>query len=171
MKRALFDSDWRFTLDAAVKPGREMNDTAWRRVHVPHDWSIELPRTADAPSGPSGGFAHGGIGWYRKPIPLSSEPGDERVYLEFEGVYHNAEFWLNGRALGVHPYGYTTFLLDLTPYLERDTENVLSVRVDCAGHEHTRWYSGAGIYRHVWLLHGEPGARGALGVIGDHAGG
>lgn len=150
MKRELFDLDWRFTLDAAVRPGRTMDDSKWRRLNLPHDWSIELPRTQDAPSGPSGGFAQGGVGWYRKAIPVPTEPG-ARVYLEFEGVYHNAEFWLNGRSLGVHPYGYTTFLLDLTPYLEASRENVLSARIDCSSHEHTRWYSGCGIYRHVWL--------------------
>jgi len=156
MKRELFDLDWRFALDTNAQASREFDDTQWRRVDLPHDWSIELPRRADAPSGAQGGFAQDGVGWYRKRFTLPAESRDQRVYVEFEGVYHDAEIWLNGRALGVHPYGYSTFLLDLTPYLDFDGENVLAVRVDSSTYPHTRWYSGSGIYRHVWLLTAGP---------------
>ena len=147
MKRELFDLDWRFSLDkGSFDIG--FDDSSWRLLNLPHDWSIELPRRADAPSRERGGFAQDGLGWYRKHF---TAPEGRRVYVEFEGVYRDAEFWLNGHALGVHPYGYTTFLLDLTPHLVPG-ENVLAVRVDNEQHEHTRWYSGSGIYRHVWLL-------------------
>ena len=156
MKRELFDLDWRFALDINAQAAGEFDDAGWRRVNLPHDWSIELPRRAEAPSGAQGGFAQDGVGWYRKRFTLPAERRDQRVYVEFEGVYHDAELWLNGRALGVHPYGYTTFLLDLTPYLDRDGENVLAVRVDNSSYPHTRWYSGSGIYRHVWLLTAGP---------------
>jgi beta-galactosidase len=164
MKKTLFDTDWRFALEAGswrdehrgeANYARGCDDSQWRRVDLPHDWSIELPRRADAPSGPRGGFAQDGLGWYRKHFTVPAEWQGRRVYVEFEGVYRDAEFWLNGRALGVHPYGYTSFLLDLTPYLEPG-ENVLAVRVDNAAHEHTRWYSGSGIYRHVRLLTAGP---------------
>jgi beta-galactosidase len=155
MLRESFDLDWRFALDVKGKYGRDADDGDWRRVDLPHDWSIELPRTADAPSGTSGGFARDGVGWYRKRFTLPEGDPGRRVYLEFEGIYHNAELWLNGRSLGVHPYGYTTFLRDLTPLLEPG-ENVLAVRVDSSSYEHTRWYSGSGIYRHVWLLTAGP---------------
>jgi len=153
MKRTSFDIDWRFTLGGESQYTREHDDTPWRRVDLPHDWSIELPRRPDAPSGARGGFAQDGVGWYRKRFIA---PPEECVYVEFEGIYRDAEIWLNGRALGMHPYGYTTFLLDLTPYLDPSGENVLAVRVDNAAHEHTRWYSGSGIYRHVWLLTAGP---------------
>ncbi len=152
MKREQFDLDWRFALDVAGCQGIDFDDAPWRRVNLPHDWSVELPRKADAPSGWDGGYAQDGVGWYRKRFTLTPEQRGQRVYLEFEGVYHNAECWLNGRCLGVHPNGYTSFMLDLTPLLDQDGENVLAVRVDCSSHKHTRWYAGSGIYRHVWLL-------------------
>ncbi|MHB9131785.1 MAG: sugar-binding domain-containing protein [Armatimonadota bacterium] len=164
MKRELFDLDWRFALDVKTKPAKVIDDENWRRVNLPHDWSIELPRRADAPSGPAGGFVQDGLGWYSKHFTLPAESRGQRIYVEFEGVYHNAEFWLNGRALGVHPYGYTTFLLDLTPYLDFDGENVLAVRVDSSSYEHTRWYSGSGIYRHVWLLTAGPAHIAHMGI-------
>lgn len=159
MQRELFDQDWRFLLGAGswrdeARYPKAFDDSGWRRVDLPHDWSIELPRRADAPSGPRGGFAQDGLGWYRKHFTMP-ELHEGRLYVEFEGVYRDAEIWLNGREVGVHPYGYSTFLLDLTPFVEPG-ENVLAVRVDNAEHEHTRWYSGSGIYRHVWLLTAGP---------------
>jgi len=163
MQRELWDQDWRFLLEAGTWRDehrgeahytKAADDAGWRCVNLPHDWSIELPRQADAPSGPRGGFAQDGLGWYRKHFTMP-ELRDGRLYVEFEGVYRDAEIWLNGRAVGVHPYGYSTFLLDLTPFVEPG-ENVLAVRVDNAQHEHTRWYSGSGIYRHVWLLTAGP---------------
>lgn len=152
MKRDAFDNDWLFDLGHWGEPAKTYNDSAWRKLDLPHDWSIELPRSKDNPSDFTGGFASEGVGWYRKHFHAPRAWSEQRVLIEFEGVYRDAEVWLNGRALGMHPYGYTTFAMDLTPYLELDAENVLAVRVSNAPHGHTRWYSGSGIYRHVWLL-------------------
>ncbi len=152
MQRHEFDNDWRFELGDLGEPGKNYNDASWRRLDLPHDWSIELPRGKDNPCGRDGGFVSEGVGWYRKRFHAPREWSDRCVRVEFEGVYRDAEVWLNGRTFGVHPYGYTTFALDLTPYLDLDADNVLTVRVNNAPHGHTRWYSGSGIYRHVWLL-------------------
>jgi beta-galactosidase len=98
------------------------------------------------------GYTIGGIGWYRKHFTL--HPGatgiERRIELRFDGVYQNADVWLNGVHLGFHPYGYTPFSFDITPHLNRDGTNILSVRVDNSG-KTSRWYSGSGIYRHTWL--------------------
>lgn len=152
MKKHLFDNDWLFDLGDAGEPGKNCNDASWRRLDLPHDWTIELPRGKDNPAGAAGGYVIEGVGWYRKHFHAPRAWGDQRVLVEFEGVYRDAEVWLNGRPLGVHPYGYTTFALDLTSCLELDADNVLAVRVNNTPHGHTRWYSGSGIYRHVWLL-------------------
>jgi len=154
---ALFDAGWRFHrggAQGAERPG--FDDSAWRTVDLPHDWSIEdLPGTAspfspDAPSQVSGGFTTGGTGWYRKTFAVPAGPAGQRVQLLFEGVYMNAEVWLNGQPLGQHPYGYTSFWYDVTDRLKAGGPNVLAVRVQNEG-ANSRWYSGSGIYRHVWL--------------------
>ena len=152
MKKHSFDNDWLFDLGDVGQAAKAYEDASWRKLDLPHDWSIELPRSKDNPSGASGGYVSEGVGWYRKHFHAPREWSGQCVMIELEGVYRDAEVWLNGYALGVHPYGYTTFALDLTPYLELDAENVLAVRVSNAPHGHTRWYSGSGIYRHVWLL-------------------
>jgi len=92
----------------------------------------------------------GGTGWYRKRFSAAALPADSQVEIVFDGVYMNSDFWLNGAPLGNHPYGYTSFAYDLTPHLRRDGENVIAVRVRNEG-KNKRWYSGSGIYRHVWL--------------------
>lgn len=154
---ALFDAGWRFHrggAQGAERPG--FDDSKWRPVDLPHDWSIEdLPGTAspfspDAPSQVSGGFTTGGTGWYRKTFTLPAAPTGQRVQLLFEGVYMNAEVWLNGQSLGQHPYGYTSFWYDVTDHLKAGAPNVLAVQVRNEG-ANSRWYSGSGIYRHVWL--------------------
>lgn len=153
----LFDNGWRFHrggAQGADKP--EFDDTEWRKVDLPHDWSIEdLPGTTspfnrDAVSQASGGFTTGGTGWYRKTfIPPAAFRG-KRVQLQFDGVYMNAEVWLNGKRLGKHPYGYTSFWYDITERLKPGEKNVLAVKIRNEG-ENSRWYAGSGIYRHVWL--------------------
>jgi beta-galactosidase len=153
----LFDAGWRFHrggAQGADKPA--FNDSLWRKVDLPHDWSIEdLPGTAspfspDAISQPSGGFTTGGTGWYRKTFTLPAAQQGKRIYLQFDGVYMNAEVWLNGKRLGKHPYGYTSFWYDITDRLKWGEQNVLAVKVRNEG-ENSRWYAGSGIYRHVWL--------------------
>jgi beta-galactosidase len=158
MPRQSFDSAWRFHLcdsrnlnewPQALAP--HFDDTAWRLLDLPHDWSIEQPRSPDHPSGSAGGFFVGGTGWYRKTFEAPADWAGKRVRLEFEGAYQNAELWLNGRFLDEHPYGYTSFIVDLTPLLKSGARNTLVVRLDTSSAPHTRWYAGSGLYRHVWL--------------------
>jgi len=153
----LFDFGWRFHLGGALgAEGPSFNDSQWRMVDLPHDWSIEdLPGTTspfniEAISQVNGGFTTGGTGWYRKTFTVPQELKDKRFILMFEGIYMNAEIWLNGELLGKHPYGYTSFWFDISGKLKPEKENVLSVKVKNEG-ENSRWYSGSGIYRHVWL--------------------
>ena len=158
-----FDLGWRFYLGAGEGfESPDFHDSAWRLVDVPHDWSIEnLPPAAEqqtdvvgpfdrgAKGGTATGFSVGGEGWYRKRFQLPA-PARGRVEILFEGIYMNSDVWLNGHHLGTHPYGYTPFAYNLTPYLAADGDNILAVRVRNLG-RNSRWYSGSGIYRHVWL--------------------
>lgn len=158
-----FDENWLFTRDTlsgAELPG--FDDSGWRHVSLPHDWSIEDlpgqngidiigPFDKSAIDKGSSGYMTGGTGWYRKHFTIDKEDGDKKAYLQFDGVYMASDVWLNGRHLGFHPYGYTPFCYDLTPYLNPPGQsNVVAVRVRNEG-MNSRWYSGSGIYRHVWL--------------------
>lgn len=157
-----FDKNWRFKKDSLV--GAESpayNDSGWRTLNLPHDWSIEdLPnQVADSVSGPfskaaisgrDGGFTIGGTAWYRKHFNLPMSARGKDVYLQFDGVYRNSDVWINGHHLGFHPYGYTSFYYNLSPFLLLNKDNVIAVRVINEG-VNNRWYSGSGIYRHVWL--------------------
>ena len=157
MQRQSFNKAWRFHPgDPGRAHRRKPDDTTWRLLDLPHDWSIELDRSPDAPSKESNGFFQMGRGWYRKTFAAPAEWQDRKVYIEFEGVYMNAEVWLNDDFLGRHPYGYTSFQYDLTPYLKIGEDNVLTVVVDNACQLNSRWYSGSGIYRHVWLMVAAP---------------
>jgi len=165
VQRWRFDQEWRFHLgDIAEGRWREPDDSTWRLVDLPHDWSIELERDPANPSGSAGGYFPMGLGWYRKTFAAPEAWCGKKVRVEFEGVYMNAETWLNGHFLGRHPYGYTSFWYDLTPYLDVGTTNVLKVMVDNACQVNSRWYSGSGIYRHVWLMVAEPVHVGHWGV-------
>jgi len=157
MQKLSFDRGWRFRLgDPPATHWQDPNDAGWRTVDLPHDWSIELERLPDAPSQASGGYFQMGRGCYRKTFEASPDWAGKHVSVEFEGVYMNAEVWLNGNLLGRHPYGYTTFTCDLTPHLKPAEDNVLLVTVDNDCQLNSRWYSGSGIYRHVWLLVASP---------------
>lgn len=150
--RQSLDQGWRFHHGDA--PGAEQagfDATGWAVVSLPHDWSIAGPIDHAAPAGGAGGFFPNGIGWYRRTIDLPPAWAGRRVVVEFEGAMANAEVWLNGVSLGRHPYGYTPFAFDLTPHLRAGAGNVLSVRLDNSAQPASRWYAGAGIYRHVWL--------------------
>lgn len=153
----LLDSGWRFQLGGAQgAENPQFDDSQWRKIDLPHDWSIEdLPGTSspfsqNAISQVSGGFTTGGTGWYRKSFTIPENLKGKRFRILFEGVYMNTEVWLNGRQIGNHPYGYSSFWFDITDNLKYEGENVLSVKVKNEG-ENSRWYSGSGIYRHVWL--------------------
>lgn len=158
----LIDNDWRFHRGGAQQAeSPEFNTDGWVSVDLPHDWSIEdLPGTQspfsrDAISQVSGGYTTGGTGWYRKELPIPGLLRGKRVCILFEGVYMNAEVWLNGQRLGEHPYGYTSFYFDITPYVRFGERNILAVKVSNEG-ENSRWYSGSGIYRHVWMITSDP---------------
>jgi beta-galactosidase len=162
MAPVLFDSDWRFHLGGAQgAEAPDFDDSQWRKLDLPHDWSIEdlngtkSPFNKEAISQVSGGFTTGGTGWYRKKFNVPLEAKGKRVLIQFDGVYMNAEVWLNGQSIGTHPYGYTSFWFDLTDKLKFGESNVLTVKVRNEG-ENSRWYSGSGIYRHVWLRTVDP---------------
>ena len=147
----MLDQEWRFLLgDPAGAESPSYDASAWRLLELPHDWSIEGKIDPQSPMGGSGGFFPAGVGWYRRTFTAPATGSTQRVSIEFEGVYMNATVYLNGRELGTHPYGYTTFLYDLTPHLQPGA-NVLAVRVDQSKQRNSRWYSGSGIDRHVWL--------------------
>jgi beta-galactosidase len=174
----LFDDDWRFHYgDVPGAESMEFDDAAWKEIDLPHDWSVEdrppLPEEngngavwggIDVPfrigpfdryeseGGRATGWCVGGIGWYRKRFAADEVRADSHAEIVFDGVYMNSDVWLNGHHLGFHPYGYTSFAYDLTPYfvVDRLGENVMAVRVRNVG-QNSRWYSGSGIYRHVWL--------------------
>ena len=151
-QRLPFDADWRYAGgDAPNAAEVDFDDTAWRTLELPHDWSIEGPFSEAAPCGGGGGYLPGGIGWYRKHFTLPAASKGRRVTIEFDGVYKHSDVWLNGHHLGFHPYGYTGFHYDLTPFVRFGAENVLAVRVDNSAQPDSRWYTGSGIYRHVWL--------------------
>ncbi len=152
MQKLSLNSDWRFNFGDPDRHRRmEPDDSTWRRLDLPHDWSIELERDALAPSTASGGFFPMGRAWYHKTIDAPEAWSGKKVLVEFEGVYMNAEVWLNEHFLGRHPFGYTSFTCDLTPYLKIGQENLLRVMVDNAAQMNSRWYSGSGIYRPAWL--------------------
>lgn len=115
--KVLFDFDWKFALgDYPEAYKSDFNDSGWRHLNVPHDYSIEQPFDSLAPSAGGGGYAFGGIGWYRKNFTLSKESENKKVSILFDGVYRNSEVWINGKYLGIRPYGYTSFYYDLTPF-------------------------------------------------------
>ena len=153
-ERQNFDAGWLFILaDSAQMSKEEYNDSFWRKLDVPHDWAIEGDFYAGNPSGAGGGALPGGIGWYRKHFTLGdceTQMSQSRFFLEFDGVYMNSTVYVNGQEVGFRPYGYSSFEYDITPYV-REGENVVAVRVDNSDQPNSRWYSGCGIYRHVWL--------------------
>ena len=142
VRKQLFDANWSFSNDSSQ----------WRVVDLPHDWSIEGAFSKDAPAGNDGGYLPTGKGWYRKEFRVESlEFRDKNLRLYFEGVYMNAQVYINGQLAGGHPYGYSSFFVDITPYIKIGT-NMVEVSVDNSKQKNCRWYSGSGIYRHVWLM-------------------
>lgn len=151
-RKQLFDDNWKFFLgDSTLFSSTDFNDGNWRSLDLPHDWSIEGKTSPKNPTGGAGGYFPAGIGWYRKTFKAPTEWKGKKISIYFEGVYMNSEVFINGKSLGVYPYGYTSFAYELTPYLELGKENVIAVRVDNSQHLNSRWYSGSGIYRHVWM--------------------
>jgi len=149
-----FDRDWRF--HKGEVPGAEQikfDDSQWRKLDVPHDWSIEGPFAQTNKTGGAGAWLPSGVGWYRKEFTLPKESAEKHVRIEFDGVMHNSEVWINGHSLGKRPFGYVSFGYDLTAHVKfgEGATNVIAVRADTSAQPASRWYSGAGIYRHVRL--------------------
>lgn len=148
-----FNFDWRFTLgDADEYALADYDDSAWRELHLPHDWSIEGEFSKDNPSTPAGGALPGGIGWYRKSF-ISPQLDGRVVTVEFDGIFMNSSVYVNGKLVGYRPYGYSSLCYDITPYLNPEGErNIIAVRCDNSEQPNSRWYAGCGIYRNVRLV-------------------
>ncbi|GGZ34406.1 beta-galactosidase [Echinicola pacifica] len=153
-----FNKGWFFRL--GDHPEAIQEDYAvegWRQLSLPHDWSIEGDFSETHPTQPEGGALPAGIGWYRKTFTLPRESLDLTTWIEFDGVYRNAEVWINGQRLGIRPNGYSSFKYDLTKYLKYGGEvNTLAVRVDNSAQPNSRWYTGSGIYRNVRMVRTHP---------------
>ncbi|NSW53341.1 MAG: glycoside hydrolase family 2 protein [Anaerolineae bacterium] len=152
MQKQCFNLGWEHTDKTGF--AALFNPHAWQPVVLPHDAMIHQARTADSPNGSSGGWFTGGVAHYRKKFHAPAEWQGQAVQLEFEGVYMNAEVSVNGQPAAFHPYGYTSFLVNLAPYLQYGAENVVNVVANNTAPMNSRWYSGTGIYRPVWLRTG-----------------
>jgi beta-galactosidase len=146
--KTLFDADWQFTADPVPFLGPQPQ---WQPVHLPHDAAMARPRGHEYPTSGGGGYAWSGVVSYRKTLAVPEEWRDGPVLLEFEGVYMGAEVSVNRQLAALHPYGYTGFFVDLAPYLNYGGDNTITVTANNAAQPNSRWYSGTGIYRHVWL--------------------
>lgn len=154
-KRILTNEDWYFNPGDGKYWGAEYYDhSQWRKLDLPHDWSIESVASPNLAS--CTGYLPGGIGWYRKELEISAGEKGNRVYIYFEGVYNNSEVFINGKWIGKRPNGYVSFMYDLTPYVNFGGRNVLAVRVDHSQDADSRWYTGSGIYRDVYLVYASP---------------
>lgn len=151
--RTLMDRGWQFVLaDSARMAQPSYDDRHWRTLDLPHDWAIEGDFYEHHPSGTVGGALPGGVGWYRKHFEVNNILNNHRYYIDFDGVFMLSSVYLNGHLLGIRPYGFISFRYDLTPYLNRHGDNVIAVRVDNGTQPNCRWYSGCGIYRHVYMV-------------------
>ena len=151
-RKTSINDGWTFSLDAdstAVAVG--FDDSAWRVVNLPHDWSVEQRFDRNAPAGNDGAYLPTGTGWYRTGLNLPAESVGKKLQLYFEGAYMKSDVYVNGQRAGGHPYGYSSFFVDITPYIKAG-ENTVVVKVDNSMQKNCRWYSGSGIYRNVWLL-------------------
>lgn len=149
-----FNKNWKFFLgDQHNAKNIAFNDAKWRSLSLPHDWSIEGSFSEKNPSTANEGALPTGIGWYRKTFVLPQSGQNKNIYIDFDGVYRNSEVWINGHYLGKRPNGYISFRYNLTPYaVFNGKKNVIAVRVDNLEQPNSRWYSGSGIYRNVWLV-------------------
>ena len=147
-----FNKDWSFVLgDSASFAEIESEEALFRKLDLPHDWSNDYELDKDAKSGGGGGYGKTGIGWYRKHFSLEDVTADSKYYLYFEGIYMDSTVYVNGREAGGHGYGYSSFYVDITDFIKRG-ENVVAVRVNNSLAPNSRWYSGSGIYRDVYLI-------------------
>lgn len=152
-RKIAFNSDWSFHLNDSIKDKDTINTTTtWRTLNLPHDWSIEGKFDEKSPAGYGGGALNGGLGWYKKTFKVVTANKDKTTSIIFDGVYRNSEVWINGHYLGKRPNGYIGFQYDLSPYLNYGEKiNEIIVKVDNSKQPNSRWYSGSGIFRNVWL--------------------
>ena len=150
-----FNFDWKF-YKGDVSNGQDpgLNDSEWRKLDLPHDWSIEANFNKSYAS--STGYLPGGIGWYRKSFFIPANEINRKVFISFDGIYNNSEVWINGTLLGKRPNGYISFQYDMTPFIRPGKENLIAVRVDHSKFADSRWYTGSGIYRDVKLVFTSP---------------
>lgn len=153
--KQLFNNGWKFHLgnfpDAIQNT---FNDDNWETVMLPHDWSVAGPFSQKWAS--ATGYLPAGIGWYRKTFNIPANTSKDIWSIYFDGVYKNAEVWINGHYLGKRPNGFIAFHYDLSPYLSKDGKNTIAVKVDHNKFADSRWYTGSGIYRNVYLIHSNP---------------
>ena len=149
------NNDWKFVLaDGVDFATTKYDDSKWANINLPHDWSVKGQLSPTLAS--CTGYLPGGIGWYRKHLTIPETRKGEKIYLYFEGVYNRSEVYLNGHLLGKRPNGYISFMYDATPYINYGAENIISVKADHSQSEDSRWYTGSGIYRNVWLVYANP---------------
>jgi hypothetical protein len=146
------NAEWKFNLgDVAGGSAADFDASRWRTVELPHDWSVEAPLSPSLAS--ATGYLPGGIGWYRKTLDIPADRQGEKVYLYFEGVYNRSEVFVNGVSVGKRPNGYVSFMYDITPHVKYGAGNLVAVRVDHSQSADSRWYTGSGIYRDVWVVY------------------
>jgi beta-galactosidase len=152
-RKVSFNSDWSFHLNDSIQDKDTIGaSTKWRTLNVPHDWSIEGKFDEKSPAGYGGGSLNGGLGWYKKTFKVAAEDSTKITSITFDGVYRNSEVWINGHYLGKRPNGYIGFQYDMSPYLNYgDKNNEIIVKVDNSKQPNSRWYSGSGIFRNVWI--------------------
>ena len=145
-----FDDNWKFKRgDYSGAKDPSYDDSSWRLLDLPHDWSIECDFDENLAS--CTGYLPAGFGWYRKSFSIPESYKGKSITISFDGVYCDGEVWINGKYVGKRPYGYISYYYNITPFIEFGKQNVIAVRVDHRKYADTRWYSGSGIYRHVWL--------------------
>ena len=146
---------WKFQKgEVANAASPTFNDSRWRSLDLPHDWSVEA--TLSPAFASATGYLPGGIGWYRKTLDIPADKKGQKVYIYFEGVYRNGEVFVNGTSLGMRPNGYISYMYELTPYLKFGEKNTIAVRVDHTKFNDSRWYTGSGIYRDVYVVYANP---------------
>ncbi|MDR2854504.1 MAG: beta galactosidase jelly roll domain-containing protein, partial [Prevotellaceae bacterium] len=151
----LINNGWKFIQSDVQKAQTpDFDDKKWQNVDLPHDWSV---RNNLSPSlAAAQGFLPGGIGWYRKTLNVPADKKGEKVYLYFEGVYNRSEVFVNGQSVGKRPNGYVSFNYDITHLVKFGENNTVAVRVDHSKQADSRWYTGSGIYRNVWVVYANP---------------
>ena len=151
-RKVAFNTGWKFHLNTLTDNDTITASTQWRELNLPHDWSIEGAFDEKSPAGYGGGSLTGGLGWYKKTFTVKAEDSTKITSVVFDGVYRNSQVWINGHYLGKRPNGYIGFRYNLTPYLNYgDKQNELIVKADNSKQPNSRWYSGSGIYRNVWM--------------------